>query len=81
MLAHQPDVGRSVAQVAVLALDPATAAAVPARIRIARNIVDTDELQGMATCVNCIPKGEVVCEDIAAAKEAVMKVPKQNATG
>ena len=77
-LTHQSDIGRSVAQVAVLALDPATAATVPAKIRVAGNIVDTDELQEMVSRVKGIPKGEIVCKDLAAAKEALKKKPRPN---
>ena len=77
-LTHPSDIGRSVARVAVLALDPATAATVPACIRIAGNVVDADELQEMVSRVKGIPKGEIVCKDLAAAKEALKKKPRPN---
>lgn len=77
-LTHQSDIGRSVAQVSVLALDPATAATVPGQLYVAGNVVNYEDLQEIVSRVKGIPKGEIVCKDIAAAKEALKKNPTQN---
>ena len=72
---HQSDIGRSVAQVAVLALDPATAATVPAQIRVGGNILDFEQIREIVSRVKGIPKGEIVCKDLVEAKEALKKNP------
>ena len=77
-LTHQSDIGRSVAQVAVLALDPTTAATVPSQIYIAGNVLSYEDLREIASRVQGIPKGEIVCKDIVAAKEVLKKNPSQN---
>ncbi|PIL36613.1 hypothetical protein GSI_00302 [Ganoderma sinense ZZ0214-1] len=61
--------------VVVLALDPATAATVPAKIRVAGNIHDFEEIREIVSRVQGIPKDEIICKDLTAAKEALKKKP------
>ncbi|KAI1788943.1 hypothetical protein LXA43DRAFT_974548 [Ganoderma leucocontextum] len=64
--------------VAVLALDPATAATVPGHIYFAGNIVNYEDLREIVSHIKGVSKREIVCKDIAASKEALKKNPTQN---
>ncbi|EJF63131.1 hypothetical protein DICSQDRAFT_146106 [Dichomitus squalens LYAD-421 SS1] len=77
-LTHQSDIGRAVAQISVLALDPATASTVPTDIRIAGNVVNYENLRDIVSRVEGIPRGEIICKDIAAAKDALSQDPTSN---
>ena len=77
-LTHQSDIGRAVAQVSVLALDPATSATVPAEIRIAGNVVNYEDMRDIVSRVKGIPKGEIISKDVATVKDALKKNPSSN---
>ncbi|TFK80642.1 hypothetical protein K466DRAFT_558868 [Polyporus arcularius HHB13444] len=53
------DIGRSVARLAVLSLDPATASTVPTDLRIAGQNVSYEEIRDAVARVKGVPKGEI----------------------
>ncbi|KAH9942397.1 uncharacterized protein BXZ73DRAFT_87989 [Epithele typhae] len=69
------DVGRAVARLAVLALDPATAARVPGTVRLAPNTTSLAELADAAARVRGVPRGAVEEEDLGAFKQALSERP------
>ncbi|PIL35924.1 hypothetical protein GSI_01584 [Ganoderma sinense ZZ0214-1] len=72
------DIGRSVARLSILALDPATTAAVPGRLRIAGHNVSYDEIRDIVARVKGVPKGTIRSGDLKAAKENLSKHPTDN---
>ncbi|TFK77937.1 hypothetical protein K466DRAFT_668576 [Polyporus arcularius HHB13444] len=55
----EDDIGRSIAQLAVLSLDPATASTVPTNLRIAGENVSYEEIRDAVSRVKGVPKGEL----------------------
>ncbi|RDX41012.1 NAD(P)-binding protein [Lentinus brumalis] len=74
-----PDIGKAVAQLAILAIDPATSAKVPDELRIASNTLSIENIRDVVARVKSIEKGKIVTEDLAAKKEELKKAP--NAPG
>ncbi|KAI9059755.1 NAD-P-binding protein [Trametes sanguinea] len=72
------DVARSVARLASLALDPATAHKVPDEVRIAGATVSYEEIRDIVARVKGVPKGEIHSEDLETHKEALRHNPGQN---
>ncbi|KAI0628748.1 hypothetical protein C8Q77DRAFT_1161782 [Trametes polyzona] len=69
------DVGRSVARLALLALDPATAAKVPDEVRTEGSTASYEEIRDIVARVKGVPKGEIRTEDIARVKERLRQSP------
>ena len=67
------DIGRAVAQLSVLALDPATAGTVPDTVRIAGQIVSMEDIRDAAARISGREPGEIVSGDLAAVKESLRK--------
>ncbi|KAI0645564.1 hypothetical protein C8Q79DRAFT_911353 [Trametes meyenii] len=65
------DIGRSVARLALLSLDPSTAAQVPDEVRIAGSIVSFEEVRDTFARVKGLPKGEIKEQDLAKIKEGL----------
>ncbi|RPD57559.1 NAD(P)-binding protein [Lentinus tigrinus ALCF2SS1-6] len=55
----EDDIARSIAQLAILSLDPETASTVPTDIRIAGQIVSHEEVRDAVARVKGVPKGEI----------------------
>ncbi|KAI0690292.1 hypothetical protein C8T65DRAFT_765677 [Cerioporus squamosus] len=55
----EDDIARSVAQLAMLSLDPATASTVPTHVRIAGQNVSYEEIRDTVSRVKGVPKGEI----------------------
>ncbi|KAI0355070.1 NAD-P-binding protein [Trametes cingulata] len=72
------DIGRSVARLAILALDPATAHKVPDELRIAGSTVSFEEVRDIVARVKGVPKGEIKSEDLAQLKERIRQDPGKN---
>ncbi len=72
------DIGRSIARLSILTLDPATAAAVPNRPRIAGHNVSYDEVRDIVARVKGVPKGAVRSGNLKAAKDNLSKHPSDN---
>ncbi len=53
------DIARSIAQLALLSLDPATASTVPTNLRIAGQNVSYEEIRDAVARVKGVPKGEI----------------------
>ena len=63
-----PDIGRAVARLAALALDPATAASVPEDVRIAGAKTSVADLRDLVARVRGVEKGPIEVGDIAAVR-------------
>lgn len=63
------DIARSVAWLAVLSLDPATASSVPDELRIAGQNPSFEEIRDAVARVKGVPKGEIHSEDLKAFKD------------
>ena len=76
----EADAGRAVAQLAVLALDPATSAQVPdnARMRVAPVTLSHAAIAAAAARVQGVPEARVVGEDLTAFKGALKERPSEN---
>ncbi|CDO71863.1 hypothetical protein BN946_scf184940.g10 [Trametes cinnabarina] len=72
------DVARSVARLAILALDPATAPKVPDNVRIAGATVTYEEIRDIVARVKGVPKGEIKAEDLQQHKEDIRQHPGEN---
>ncbi|KAI0690293.1 hypothetical protein C8T65DRAFT_745886 [Cerioporus squamosus] len=55
----EEDIARSIAQLAILSLDPATASTVPTNLRIAGQNVNYEEIRDAVSRVKGVPKGEI----------------------
>ena len=55
----EEDIARSIAQLAILSLDPATASTVPTDLRIAGQNVSYEEIRDAVACVKGVPKGQL----------------------
>ena len=71
------DIARSVAQLAVLSLDPATTASVPSDVIVAPVTVSYAEFAETVSRVRGVPKTEVVVEDLKAFKEELSRHPAE----
>lgn len=58
------DIGRAVGSLALLALDPSTAATVPDEARIAGSTVSYEEVRDIVSSVKGVPKGEIEVLDL-----------------
>ncbi|KAI0769757.1 hypothetical protein BD413DRAFT_477275 [Trametes elegans] len=65
------DIGRAVARLALLALDPTTSAQVPDEVRIAGSIVTFEGVRDLYAQVKGLPKGQIKSEDLAQKKEGL----------
>ncbi|KAM5534545.1 hypothetical protein V8D89_011749 [Ganoderma adspersum] len=74
----ESDIGRSIARLAILSLDPATTAAVPSRLRITGHNVSYDEIRDIVARVKGVPKGTIKSGDVRAAKDNLRKHPSDN---
>lgn len=74
----ESDIGRSLARLAILSLDPATAAVVPDRLRVAGHNVSYEEARDIVARVKGVPKGTIRTGDLKAAKENLSKHPTDN---
>ena len=72
------DIGRSVARLSIIALDPATAAAVPGKLHIAGHNVSYDEIRDIVARVKGLPKGTIRSRDLKTEKENLSKHPSDN---
>ncbi|KAH9942387.1 uncharacterized protein BXZ73DRAFT_97799 [Epithele typhae] len=72
------DIARSVAQLAVLALDPATAASVPDTVRLAPITTSHAGIAAAVARVRGVPLATVEKEDLAAYKKALSEKPTNN---
>ena len=71
----ESDIGRSIARLAILALDPATAASVPDVPHIAGHNFSYEELRDIVARVKGVPKGEIKSEDLKTFKDQLSKNP------
>ncbi|KAI0696576.1 NAD-P-binding protein [Cerioporus squamosus] len=74
-----PDVGKALAQLAILAIEPATSAKVPDEVRIASNTLSFEDIRDIVARVKGVEKGKIVTEDLDAKREELKKAP--NAPG
>ncbi|KAI0755191.1 hypothetical protein C8Q80DRAFT_417048 [Daedaleopsis nitida] len=65
------DMGRAVAQLSVLALDPATASTVPDVLRIAGQNVSVEDIRDAVARVKGVAPGKIIVEDLTAVKNAL----------
>lgn len=65
------DIGRAVARLAVLALDPSTSASVSDEVRIAGAITSYEDVRDITARVRGVPKGEIKVEDLAALEQSL----------
>ena len=72
------DIARAVAQLSVLALDPATAASVPDSVRVAPYSVSHADVAAAVAKVRGVPLAQVEMGDLAAFKENLSKNPTEN---
>ena len=72
------DIARCVAQLSVLALDPATAATVPNSLRVAPFYVSHAEIAAAVAKVRGVPQAQVKVEDLAAFKDNLSKHPSED---
>ncbi|KAI0755213.1 hypothetical protein C8Q80DRAFT_1093731 [Daedaleopsis nitida] len=68
---HPADVGRAVARLSLLALDPDPAAAVPDVLRIAGQLVSMEDIRDAVARGRGVLPGSVVSEDLGAVKDAL----------
>ncbi|KAI0689356.1 hypothetical protein C8T65DRAFT_711807 [Cerioporus squamosus] len=61
---HEDDIARSVARLAILSLDPATAATVPNHVRISGQNVSYEDIRDAVARVKGVPKGEIKSYDL-----------------
>ncbi|KAI0745962.1 hypothetical protein C8Q76DRAFT_765012 [Earliella scabrosa] len=67
------DIGRALARLSILALDPATSASVPEDVRIAGQNLNYEDIRDAVARVKGVPKGEIVSEDLAAHKKMLQE--------
>ena len=72
------DIGRAVARLAILALDPATAASVPDELRIAGDTVTYEDVRDLVARIKGVGKGDIKSEDLAQRKNALRENPGGN---
>lgn len=60
----KPDIGRAVGSLALLALDPSTAATVPDEVRIAGSTVSYEDVRDIVSRVKGVPKGKIDILDL-----------------
>ncbi|KAI0642076.1 NAD(P)-binding protein [Trametes meyenii] len=72
------DIGRSVARLAIVALDPATASKVPDELRVAGTTASYEDIRDLIAKTKGIPKGEVKSEDLAVLKARIRQDPGKN---
>lgn len=65
------DIGRALAQLSILALDPKTSASVPEEVRIVGDNVNYEDIRDAVARVKGVPTGQIVVEDLAAHKKSV----------
>ena len=65
------DIGRAVARLAILALDPAAAPNVPDHVQIAGSVVSYEDVRDLVAKIKGIEKGEIHSEDIAQHKNSL----------
>ena len=76
----QADIARAVAQLSVLALDPATASKVPDWVHIAGNNVSVDDVADTVARVRSVPHGKVEVTDLEAFKKSLLEAsPEERA--
>ena len=69
-----PDIGKAVAQLSILAIDPSTSAKVPNELRIAGSTHSTEEIRDIVARVKGVEKGQIVSEDLAAKKDGLKEL-------
>lgn len=69
------DIGKAVARLALLALDPATASQVPDQARILGDTGTWEDIRDIVARVKGVEKGTIASEDLAAHKEALRQKP------
>ena len=62
------DIGRAVASLSLLVLDPETSASVPDDVRIAGSIVSFEDVRDVFARVKGVPKGEIKSVDLESVK-------------
>ena len=67
------DIGRALARLSILALDPATSASVPEDVRIAGQNLNYEDIRDAVARVKGVSKGEIVSEDLAAHKKMLQE--------
>ena len=68
------DIGRSIARLAILSLDPQTAAGVPGDVRITGQMTNYEEIRDIVARVKGVEKGQIVSEDLAAKKDGLKEL-------
>ncbi|KAI1795638.1 hypothetical protein LXA43DRAFT_1090797 [Ganoderma leucocontextum] len=74
----EDDIGRSLAHLSILALNPATVATVPDRVRIAGHNVSYEEVRDIVARVKGVPTGAVRSGNLKATKDNLSKHPTDN---
>ena len=74
----EDDIARSLAQLAILSLDPATASTVPANLRIAGQNVSYEEIRDAVSRVEGVPKGEIKSLSLEEFNRNLRKNPTTN---
>ncbi|KAH9890553.1 NAD-P-binding protein [Cubamyces lactineus] len=69
------DIGRALARLSALALEPLTAAKVPDELRIAGTIVSYEDVRDLVSRAKGVPKGEIKSEDLAQLKDTLQQTP------
>ncbi|KAH9857542.1 NAD-P-binding protein [Lenzites betulinus] len=72
------DIGRSIARVSALALDPTTAEKVPDELRVAGSTASYENIRDIVSRVKGVPKGEIKSEDLTQLKERIRQDPGKN---
>ena len=71
----EDDIARSIARLAVLSLDSATASTVPTYVRIAGQNVSYEEIRDAVARVKGVPKGEIKSYDLHEYKKKLQASP------
>ena len=77
-LTAEVDIARSVAQLSVLSLDPATAATVPSGVRVQSTTISYADLAAAVARVREVPQAEVTSESLKAFKDGLKANPTDN---
>ena len=77
-LTAEVDIARSVAQLSVLSLDPATAATVPSGVRVQSTTISYADLAAAVARVRGVSQAEVVSEDLKVFKDGLKANPSDN---
>ncbi|RPD55669.1 NAD-P-binding protein [Lentinus tigrinus ALCF2SS1-7] len=70
-LSSLSDIGKALARLSILAIDPATSAKVPDELRIASDTLSFEEVRDVVARVKGVEKGKIVSEDLVAKKEGL----------